>query len=499
MYLRLLLLFSCWVISLVPGQGQIVDFCATPPEKSPWLIHYQERIARGEFPSLRSQETIWIPLAIHLVCEENGKGLMDGGILAESLCTLNKLFTQANIQFYIQDSLHRISRSDYYWLEDVASAVDMVQTYNIPQAVNTYFVGNALNACGFNLTQQGTSLGIVLGQDCMAPNTTNWAHELGHFLSLPHTFFGWEGTQHNYKLPAPVKIRNTEVELADGSNCAVAGDGFCDTKADYLNLRWYCGSESQSPIPMVDPTGQEFYADGSFIMGYAMDPCPTRFSPNQILAMRTYLTEELAPLFSKTPEYITQAPNTQILLVEPRDNSPEITAAGVTFRWNPVEHALYYQLELSPIPNFGFVSNAYTVYGTSFTAMDLLNNRRYYWRIRPVTTNSFCRNYSSVQSFTTSSTTAIAELVLPNWILSPNPVNAGTPLNVQWVNIQSNATPGYIAVFEASGRQVFSSQFVFSGYAQQWSLPTDGLSPGIYNLQIRSAQGQANRRFVITP
>ena len=76
------------------------------------------------------------------------------------------------------------------------------------------------------------------------------------------------------------------VERVDGVNCDIAGDGFCDTPADYLNYRWNCNNQGLSNVTQTDPLGEKLKSDGSLIMSYSSDVCSYRFSEEQIAAMQ---------------------------------------------------------------------------------------------------------------------------------------------------------------------------------------------------------------------
>jgi len=79
---------------------------------------------------------------------------------------------------------------------------------------------------------------IVVRKKEFTDSTATLEHELGHLLSLNHTFNGWEGTPYSTSLHGnPLTISNVggvPVELVDrNSNCETAGDQLCDTAADY--------------------------------------------------------------------------------------------------------------------------------------------------------------------------------------------------------------------------------------------------------------------------
>jgi len=132
-----------------------------------------------------------------------------------------------------------------------------------------------------NLFQVPNRINMYLASELQAPPICGYAggeevvlkcpggtviHELGHVFGLAHTFAGGD-------------------ELADGSNCATAGDGFCDTPADpYTDdptIQWQDGCEFI--WEGLDPNGQFYNPDVGNIMSYYS--CSCGFSREQFLRM----------------------------------------------------------------------------------------------------------------------------------------------------------------------------------------------------------------------
>lgn len=113
---------------------------------------------------------------------------------------------------------------------------DELQTlYHQENRINIFYVNEIempTNVCGYaGLGQIGNTnrSGIVIQKTNNCCGQRTHSHELGHYFSLSHTF---EGNGN---------------ELADGSNCAFAGDSICDTPAD----------------PYVHPSPTNLYVDGN--------------------------------------------------------------------------------------------------------------------------------------------------------------------------------------------------------------------------------------------
>ena len=95
-----------------------------------------------------------------------------------------------------------------------------------------------------------------------------FAHELGHFFGLPHTFEG-EGE-----------------ELVDGSNCETHGDKICDTPAD-PHIQFEppsINSDCEFIGLQVDANGQHYIPQTGNIMSYYGCPCQ-EFTRGQFLKM----------------------------------------------------------------------------------------------------------------------------------------------------------------------------------------------------------------------
>jgi Pregnancy-associated plasma protein-A len=99
---------------------------------------------------------------------------------------------------------------------DTPTERDVIVTkYNVQNRINFYFLNE------LNFTEAGFAFGVI-GVDktgifikkSEGITTSVFAHEMGHYCGLKHTFEG-NGT-----------------ELVDGSNCLTEGDGICDTPAD---------------------------------------------------------------------------------------------------------------------------------------------------------------------------------------------------------------------------------------------------------------------------
>ncbi len=495
----LLTLAFIFVYATLSGQQGEKAFCATPPAPSDWLQNFQARLDKDapSLASLRTQNTIYIPLSVHIVGRDDGTGYLEMDRLLDFLCVLNDDFFQVDIQFYI-DGLDYINNSRFFQHNTVSTAEEMFLKHNVPSTLNTYFVSDPLGACGYNLIPRNQpSLGVVLTTDpfCTSATSHNWTHEVGHYFSLLHTFYGWENYDHDYNQPAPRIVNfGMPVEFADGSNCRNAADGFCDTPADYIWLRWECQSNGNSPIPLTDPVGVQFFPKGFNYMGYALGSCPNHFSDEQIAAMQAYLFEQIPDHVFISPPAGPVDPN-KTRLIQPELNAIVSTYDEVTFEWEAVEQASGYLLEIALLPNFAFILEDYTSSETSITVRDLDPQRTYFWRVRPYNSLYSCAQYTEAGVFKTGIVTAVNEInTLTELQLLPNP--ARDYLQLQFRLLEPK--PLSWRLLSATGSTVDEHPArLFSSGAQQLRLELPDLPPGLYLLQLQSANGVITRKVFI--
>ena len=139
---------------------------------------------------------------------------------------------------------------------------------------------------GFSYVLSRSANNVVMSKFELADHKVV-VHEFGHFFGLYHTFEEFQFGK----------------EKADGSNCGVAGDRFCDTPADPGNI--YEVHVNYSMCEMIgntDPeTGAEYKPMLNNYMAYYR-PCYLRkyeFTPMQLAFIYTSSRSELRRKFAK--------------------------------------------------------------------------------------------------------------------------------------------------------------------------------------------------------
>ncbi|GJM32788.1 MAG: hypothetical protein DHS20C18_17890 [Saprospiraceae bacterium] len=490
--------------------------CGSVSGKSTWLKKYQ---ASPQLYQKNTDTIIYVPLTIHLLGTDAGQGFFPYNKLLDALCVLNQDFEQANIQFFVEGDLNLISNSAWNDHETVLDGAEMMFANNVANTLNCYFLSDPAGNCGYNLPYAG----IAVAKSCADAADHTWSHEVGHALSLPHPFLGWEGgpthdgniNTYNFNNPAPLTVTydytyfkdtliidtliidTIAVEMVDQSNCTVAADGFCDTPPDYLSYRWQCNSSSpESSVLQRDPNGDTFRSDGTLIMSYADDACSYRFSDDQIAAMR-------ANLYDEKPELLyNQTPADAIAEIAPNQIYP-INGEAVAFNqaelaWDEVENAIFYSIEISRVPTFSSaITDKYWTSSTNLILPELDMDRTYYWRVRAANSHYFCTPRSESATFVTISPTATSfPANISRIVIAPNPVNKHGKINI---TLDANEQmPVEILLSNTIGARLQTQQFTANSGLNQWSIELDTHLPGgIYLLSVQTSGGIYTEKVIV--
>jgi hypothetical protein len=260
------------------AQTGMAEECATLSTPDPYFDRADFEQFRLRFLANKSNnDLIQIPVAIRIVNYTLGGGGLDRAYIPEIMDSLNARFASTNLQFFqCQDPVDVFENKFYDF--DRTRFSDSLNSRNIPDVLNIYFINKVLNddefLCGYARFPWVEDEYIVVANSC-AINGSTVAHEVGHFLGLLHTHETIRG-----------------IELADGSNCQFRGDEICDTPADPrlgtrnvdINCN-YTGNERDINNDPYDP-------DPTNIMSYSRKACRTSFTEEQTVRMNYYLERD---------------------------------------------------------------------------------------------------------------------------------------------------------------------------------------------------------------
>ncbi len=450
----------------------------------------------------RSNVIKYAPVTLHLVGKSNGFEHYPAMDAIDRLCELNQQFLQVGIQFYLDDDDTDGSvvppinypQNDTWYDGD---GMGTLYAYHRDQnSMNIYIVGTAKSGgtvvCGFYTGQQDL---VVVQKSCYGPNNTTMMHELGHMLTLPHTFSGLEGfPAYNCGAQAPANY-----EKNDGSNCTTVGDRFCDTGPDYQNNRWFCSVNGNSICEHVDANGDSFFPSGKNAMSYSNDNCVTLFSGEQNASMnidydgRTDI-HPAGPIMSDTISAAVQQS-------QPADNSTTVGYAEQFFSWLPVPNATNYVFQLSRNQSFSpnaIVTTLITKYPWLTYKAGLDQFADYYWRVKPINQGYFCASNSATRKFTTfDAMIAVNDIEgVSDVTVYPNPTNG-----VNQVTLALNSdrdVEATVNIFAVDGRKLKSEVLDIRSSENNYQIDVQDLSTGLYLLSLETKKGTIQQKLIIS-
>ncbi|MCG9880423.1 MAG: zinc-dependent metalloprotease [Bacteroidia bacterium] len=427
------------------------------------LRNFQQKISQNQVGAL-NKSTQFVPLKVHIIGNNQGLGYYSISNLMQALCEINQRFAPVGFHFYLVQNVSYIN-DDQLSLGNLDAIFDKVYDLKMPNAVNVFFHNSGNQWCGVYIPDVDV---IFVKNSCQSPNATTLAHELGHFFNLPHTFYGWEGGS-----------SFLEIEKVDGSNCRTAGDGFCDTKADYVSTRWACPLAYQ----LTDPNNVSFKPDSSFYMNYAFDACQSRFSQEQILTMQNDLRSRGVSKASALTSLLA-APNK----ITPANLDSGVSTKRVLFSWNAVPNAFAYHLQVARFGNWSFLNVDRLLSDTSIE-IDLFGNWPFAWRIKAISEGNTCSEFGQADTFFTQEIAAgTHELVSTNaGFLYPNPVKRGEFLKLQ------NHELVRVTIYNSLGEIIFNQN-----YDATIGIEIPDWKAGLYYLECLSNNKRYVKRLMIS-
>ncbi len=454
------------------------------------------------------------------VGDNDGVGYVDILRMLRSMELLNQDFAAANVQFFIS-SFAELDLNPLYTHTSSSSGSALAQGRTQRGVMNTFIVGEDLatpvsegggSICGYATPNTNY---LIMSKECIGTGDRTWSHEMGHVYTLPHTFYGWESVgeieniERTERAPETLRYRGADVpvERVDGSNCADAADGFCDTAPDYLMERWACTIENEYRDSLTDPDSTRFAVPGGNIMSYVSDACigDDGFTDEQEAAMLTNLAGRNDINRDESGEGLTaQAPDGEnMTLLLPEDNATIENSNYVELHWATTEHADFYIVQINNTNNFnGSVLNTFITTDTMLVIEDnLLPNRRYHWRVRPLNRYKIDSEFSDDFRFRNGEfAVATIDAGLNAAItIAPNPVFGGQDLRINGQDLGESGALTY-ELIDPAGRILISRENIrvnATGFNER--LQTSALSAGVYFLRIRLNGKLVTRRIVVTP
>lgn len=449
------------------------------------------------------QSTRFIPIRLHLVTDNEGKGLPSIGVVLDQFARINADFDSVGFKFYMAGTNFFNVIKDINIYEAPLDNISSIVNYKLSSAVNVFVTKNTYegNGTGTVLAYYSPSGDHIVMLSTQLGKTNNTlSHEIGHFFNLRHTFFGWEqdpysATKHGNPLTSrTAPSGNVAVELSSGSNCNSAADQICDTPPDY---NFGFGASSCNWIRDVkDPDGNAVIPMVNNQMGYFNNCSKYRFSQGQINRMLSNLNA--SNRFAINTGYIpTTSPITSAVAVTtPTLNSTVSNYNYVPITWTAVGGATHYLVEITDGR-----SNIYEIVNTnSYIAKTLSPNVRYVLKVRPFN-EGFTDTKTTTSIFSTGSQTVSTQQVLLSEVkieLAQNPVSISNGyLLASYVS--PSVMQVQISLIAIDGKLMSRSTNELKAGQGSIGIKIEDLEPGHYILNMSSKNGTVSKKLIITP
>jgi len=386
--------FSILILCLGFGAYLSAQDCGTKmtDENLNWLRHFKKDLS-SDFK--KSDDIVYVPIVVHILGDDDGVGYYPMDQIMRVICELNVNYKNntSGLQFFVHEDegiRHHndtdMFRHDIYDDDNYEDSF-MYQT-RVNNVVNLYIVQSVPGICGY-FTYGADA--VVLVHGCIGPDESTTTHELGHYFSLPHTFYGWEFDDN---------LPQSEWESVDREgpdrNCHVKADLFCDTGPDYIPERWSCGGGRI----FKDRHGVEFVTDSSFFMNYSGDACHDRFSDEQVEAMQANLLLERSGHLEFTQELNTE-PLIPSAMNYPAHGDTLVPNQNVLFTWENAGNAQYV-FRIRAIDFEEPFSEEFITSDTEYLISVLKPYKEYAWSVTPFNDGNYCIKADSLNHFTTS-------------------------------------------------------------------------------------------------
>lgn len=520
MYLKLAIgFFISFLLAIQSNYAQLSKVCGTSASEfnivRDRLIQNKTYLKENKDIATSRNAITYVPIKFHLVGEDDGTGRIEINRVLDQLCILNETFEEFELQFYLKDGINEVNNSGIFGTVSTGRESLDMQFERDRQAINIWILDDATPT---NTILEGRVLGyyepsldwVVVDKDFVNGDGFTLVHELGHYFSLLHPFHGWgdegappydetyEGKPAPFFAPDPNFARDRILtENADGSNCEVAGDMICDTPAEYLYFTALDNSRCRYSKPMLDPKGDQIAPDASLIMGYFLEGCVNRFTPEQVALMKADLqTNRRRELRANTPpptSEITDKPT----LTDPIDRKVTANYNKVQLQWAATPNATSYIVEVDRVPSFNDGSIRLSTNNTSIVIEDLLEpGRNYFWRVKPYNAGYTCAVASSTERFETGLATAVRTInSINNWEINPNPVHRNGNL---FTTIEASTSfEANLNIYNLTGQLIYQSTRHFATGKTSINIPTETLPSGVYIVQLANDKGINNKKLIV--
>ncbi len=513
--LILFVTFCLGISSFVQAQNQPCGTIATQKDLDQYFAIPFEQRALTPMP----ENNYTVPLKVNFVSANANTRSISMIQFMNALCHLNKTYDTIGMSFYINGGINYIYNSAFNPLPSFSVGNTMANTYNVANNANIYITNLSQMSpplCGFaslpntpNAPGPGPAFTkglVVLSPNCTSDQDQTWAHEFGHYFSLLHPF---QTTSNAPASAAAERVTRNPNEVSPrlSANCQTAGDGFCDTQADYIADRWNCNRVHTQ----TDLNGDVFTPTKELIMGYAEDACTNRFSQQQKSGLLNGLTVQRLTLAQTNGPTINNTPFGTANLLTPASGSVNNPANFVAFSWSAVSGATKYVLEISPSSTFSatntnaidiivdYAPNAQNNIQYTYTGNRLNNGSTYFWRVKAFADGRYCgattlgRNFRAAAPFGVN----VQNLSDGNKVnIFPTVLDKSNHnLRLKFETLNNKAYD--IQILDLNGKVHFKKNLLVNVGESTEELSLSNLSAGIYLVNIQNNSSVSTQKITI--
>lgn len=459
--------------------------------------------------TLRNDDLFYVPIQFHIVTMDDGSGALGEEKILEQLCRLNVDYAPVNMKFYLKNDINYIAYTKLY--EDPGHAFSSIKmsANKVNNAINVFIV----EQIGSN--SSGTTLGyyqpnkdwIVVIKDRVNSGTQTLSHEIGHFFTLAHTFYGWEacpynaGDHGNPLVYTHVPCSGELIELVDQSNCSQAADRLCDTPPDYnfglTDPEGNCSLDYEVKDfngDVVEPMERNY-------MGYFFSCDDYIFTPTQIDLMR-------ADYQSSGRNYIRSSyvPDTSLLngtapeIVYPEFNSTTQYYDHVLLDWYNIPDVKRYLVKVTT----GFFTKITTYYTVENESKLILTNlpedeKNIAVVIWPFNEGNSCNSQASVtHKFKTSSIPVGVEDLADSGSFKfyPSPISTKADHVVLWSDNTEKDVK--IEFLDYNGRLVYRTNIDIMPGDNRIELPQNKFGSGFYVFHMITEDNSYSKKVLFS-
>lgn len=480
------------------------------------MLQNRVAISQAEIDLLINQRnTIYIPTTINLIADNNEEGAPNAAKAIEALCNLNSHYAPYGIQYFFNPNkpIQYIKHNPLYndavaYLSDYAMGA--LKEYNV---FNLYIGKNvSINILGYYSLNYDF---VWVKDDALGDEDKALPHEVGHFWTLAHTFSGWENVNYQntflgQNAPSTIGGEIVENQARDGyyANCNRAGDGFCDTPADYFSFRKNC-IETAS---VIDPLGEVSYPNMNNYMSYFYPQCLNTFTPQQVNAIYASIIARGWQNIPR-PQAVTLQNNfTSMMSPLPNESLNYNYNNPFHFVWKPTINALGYvfQLErINPDQSRDTIDSKFieqNLFIGKYISNKITQAGHYRWSLQAIdayncsatNTTEYYDFYINMNNIVTAiDEIEIGQINAHNITVFSNPIERGNDL---FANISTPYnTNGNISLYDINGRTILKEQIeLMADNDNIFHCPnTQTLSAGMYILQVKTKYGIAQSKVLI--